>query len=711
LLPVGRHRRRPSPGRVAATLTLLPLLALASVFIEKFPIGDGVGYTANPVDGSPCLDIDDVNREGGSQNIVGGTCNGSGCKDCAFDKCDEKPLDGPPYAVACPSTCKLKTPSTDIVNDKCTNDRGAEITFELECVSFIGFMKMQDCDTSALSVTPTLSPTGQDDKSVAPAFPPGDGVGYTVSPEKGSPCPNSEFYLIVGGECNGLSCDCVEEKDLCDNGMSDGILIPYAVTCPELCELTTPSQNVEVDKCASEELGTHFVKCINGIFERMEQCYAPDVTSSPTPAPTPAPTPRPILAPSEPEICGISKSEYLKKMLSFLSKFSDSSFLSIPNTPQYLSKTWLIDSGVCSDDDETAREMYVFGVMFYGWGIGHLLRGGRAELCGYIGIQCQKIDTNTGKLLQEIGANEKIDPEENFRFTKVLMRKRNLTGKIPHEIKFLTTLNQLDLSENSLSGKIPSVLEQLQGLTYLNLARNHLKGTIPEEIYSLNSLRLLALDRNELSGTLSNNVGNLLDLEILWLFSNKFIGLLPNPLGELKYLKELHLDQNMLEGQCNANLCRSVNYGRLKDFRVDCNSVRCNCAMHCHASSNNQHFPALNNPNNSWGQPQPANPQPQRWPMNPNVHPGERYSQTKRRCLCDVFTGSPCIGQRLACGNGMPCDTRQPCGGKTYVCDACGPGSVRGAARCVCDYGSRRPCVPMAYPACGRNTYECNLCG
>lgn len=77
-----------------------------------------------------------------------------------------------------------------------------------------------------------------------------------------------------------------------------------------------------------------------------------------------------------------------------------------------------------------------------------------------------------------------------------------LGGTIPSEIRLLTHLKALDLSNNMLNRRIPNQLYSLTGLESLHLYKNSLTGTISTLIGNLDSITRLHLSHNALSGTI-----------------------------------------------------------------------------------------------------------------------------------------------------------------------------------------------------------------
>ena len=106
-----------------------------------------------------------------------------------------------------------------------------------------------------------------------------------------------------------------------------------------------------------------------------------------------------------------------------------------------------------------------------------------------------------------------------------------LTGEIPVEIGYLTSLYNLYLSYNQLTGEIPSEIGNLTNLISLSLSSNKLKGEIPVEIINLPSLTTLNLHRNQLTA-IPESFCNIKDNVNFSFSNNKICGELPSCLTE-----------------------------------------------------------------------------------------------------------------------------------------------------------------------------------
>ena len=149
-----------------------------------------------------------------------------------------------------------------------------------------------------------------------------------------------------------------------------------------------------------------------------------------------------------------------------------------------------------------------------------------------------------------------VTTDADGRVTHVLLRRNNLTGRIPAEIGNLAKLKLLVFYHNSLTGPIPPELGRLADLRHLEIPSNGLRGPIPGELGNLASLESLYLRGNQLTGTIPAEIGELAKLENLDLSYNQLVGGVPGELGNLIDLTSLKLDSNRLTGALPASLTR-----------------------------------------------------------------------------------------------------------------------------------------------------------
>jgi Leucine-rich repeat (LRR) protein len=135
------------------------------------------------------------------------------------------------------------------------------------------------------------------------------------------------------------------------------------------------------------------------------------------------------------------------------------------------------------------------------------------------------IFTQEGK--EESSANvissEEINPEVIEETAELAGdQSLNLSGqnlsKVPDYVFTQAELVELDLSGNSLSGSLPAEVRHLSNLKHLNLSNNQFTG-VPAEIGQLSRLEILDLSNNQLTG-LPHELGNLQNLKTLDLRGN-----------------------------------------------------------------------------------------------------------------------------------------------------------------------------------------------
>ena len=151
------------------------------------------------------------------------------------------------------------------------------------------------------------------------------------------------------------------------------------------------------------------------------------------------------------------------------------------------------------------------------------------------------------------------------RVVGLALPSKSLTGSLPSELGSLSSLSQLDLSNNLLTGAMPSELGSLSDLSQLDLSNNLLTDAMPSELGSLSDLYSLDLSNNQLTGALPSELGSLSDLYSLDLSNNLLTGAIPSELGSLSDLYSLDLSNNLLDWEIpdELNLLANLRFVRL----------------------------------------------------------------------------------------------------------------------------------------------------
>jgi len=116
------------------------------------------------------------------------------------------------------------------------------------------------------------------------------------------------------------------------------------------------------------------------------------------------------------------------------------------------------------------------------------------------------------------------------------LESNNLEGFIPEEIKAVTSLEVLYLSDNKLTEELPAIFGALENLIEFDVERNLLQGNPWTDVVNSPSLQSLKLSSNFFTGTIPSEISSLTGLTELWLAENRIEGSLPSAIGSLTNL-------------------------------------------------------------------------------------------------------------------------------------------------------------------------------
>ncbi|XP_054781215.1 protein STRUBBELIG-RECEPTOR FAMILY 7-like [Prosopis cineraria] len=132
------------------------------------------------------------------------------------------------------------------------------------------------------------------------------------------------------------------------------------------------------------------------------------------------------------------------------------------------------------------------------------------------------------------------------RVTEIKLPGLGLNGMLGYQLQTLTSLINLDMSNNNLGGTIPYQLPP--NAQRLNLANNNFTGEVVYSISNMTSLEYLNLGHNQLQGGLSVNFEKLSSLSTLDLSFNSLSGDLPQSLTSLSSITTMYLQSNQFTG-------------------------------------------------------------------------------------------------------------------------------------------------------------------
>ncbi|PSR93325.1 Leucine-rich repeat receptor-like protein kinase [Actinidia chinensis var. chinensis] len=140
------------------------------------------------------------------------------------------------------------------------------------------------------------------------------------------------------------------------------------------------------------------------------------------------------------------------------------------------------------------------------------------------------------------------------QITTLDLSKRNLSGHIPPEIKYLTHLHNLNLSSNAFDGPFQSSIFELPFLRTLDISHNSFNSSFPMGVSKLRYLTVFNAYSNSFTGPLPEEITGLRFLEYLNLGGSYFDSEIPAVYGSFPTLTFLHLAGNVLTGPIPAEL-------------------------------------------------------------------------------------------------------------------------------------------------------------
>jgi hypothetical protein len=209
-------------------------------------------------------------------------------------------------------------------------------------------------------------------------------------------------------------------------------------------------------------------------------------------------------------------SPHTSSLLAVIQSVTSPQVLANTTTAQAKAAKWLLKYESSYDyqgSDINRLQRYVLSVlgfsMFPSSGNTPLFGNPHDSECDWLGVTCGEVYNSTlaGAGYWTLrGANMTTNSSSGI-VTELFWPEQNLTGNIPTEIALLSSLEYLDLADNSLT------------------------GSLPEEIFSLVELQRLYVQGNQLQGTLSESFSNLGRLASFYGGNNQFTGPIPQGLG------------------------------------------------------------------------------------------------------------------------------------------------------------------------------------
>nr|GLL23289.1 tyrosine-sulfated glycopeptide receptor 1 [Ipomoea trifida] len=146
---------------------------------------------------------------------------------------------------------------------------------------------------------------------------------------------------------------------------------------------------------------------------------------------------------------------------------------------------------------------------------------------------------------------EGVGCDGNGRVTRLWLPSRDLVGSISPAVAKLTSLSQLNLSNNRLSGSLPDVFfSALNSLQVIDLSYNRLTGEVASDERLPSSIQAVNLSSNHFNGTIQSSFFQpATSLASLNFSNNSFHGGIPSLCSISPVIMALDFSFNDLEGQ------------------------------------------------------------------------------------------------------------------------------------------------------------------
>jgi hypothetical protein len=226
-----------------------------------------------------------------------------------------------------------------------------------------------------------------------------------------------------------------------------------------------------------------------------------------------------------------------------LPRFTQKTIMEKTSTPQEEAFHWMVgDPAFETYRDDRLLQRFALATFYFSL----IARSNRTWLAHDV-HECHWTTNESALESKDISSSPCRDGEE---YLYLQFYNENLEGTLPPELGLLTSLVDIDLSNNALAGSLPSELGLLEQLTGFFSFRNNLSGTIPSQLGNLEQLSAFSVAENpELYGIIPENVLSLAvqgSLTFVDISGTTISGTIPTELCSL----DLTLDYD-----CGTKLC------------------------------------------------------------------------------------------------------------------------------------------------------------
>ncbi|KDD73413.1 hypothetical protein H632_c2201p0, partial [Helicosporidium sp. ATCC 50920] len=126
--------------------------------------------------------------------------------------------------------------------------------------------------------------------------------------------------------------------------------------------------------------------------------------------------------------------------------------------------------------------------------------------CQWTGITCNAAGEVTAINVPNMGLTGQLPLDADLwqqlsTVTNLNLSNNNISGYVPQQMAALSNVQYISLAGNSFSGPLPSSWSSMHNLVGLDLSNNAISGTLPSAWSNMSALKELDLSHNSLSGT------------------------------------------------------------------------------------------------------------------------------------------------------------------------------------------------------------------
>lgn len=156
-------------------------------------------------------------------------------------------------------------------------------------------------------------------------------------------------------------------------------------------------------------------------------------------------------------------------------------------------------------------------------------------LSGSLGYQLTSLTSLTNLDVSNNNLGNAITYQLPPNLQRLNLASNVFTGQIPYSVSLMTSLKYLNVAHNQLQGQLGDMFRGLSALTTLDLSFNSFTDNLPQSFSSLSSVNHMYLQNNQFTGSIDVLVD--LPLDTLNVANNHFTGWIPDSLKRINSLQ------------------------------------------------------------------------------------------------------------------------------------------------------------------------------